>query len=232
MSIKKLFAAALAAGLCFVSAAAPVKAAVVTPEGATENGWANYTVADFYDSDQDLSEVKSYTYVLEYDAEISASNDFNGQVMIQNTVDWAWTQRTFSGDTSVVDWQGLPYDYELVVIDEHIAELTISCSDAAMAPLTLQDKIGIGDWNDAYTVTVKDVKFNFDDEAAAPVEEEPPTAGNGDASAEGEQPTTGGDDAPAPELPKTGLVSSMVFFAAGILISGAGVVIVKGKKEK
>lgn len=40
MKFKKLYAAALAAGICFVSAAAPVSAAIVAPDGTVGNGWA------------------------------------------------------------------------------------------------------------------------------------------------------------------------------------------------
>ena len=53
------------------------------------------------------------------------------------------------------------------------------------------------------------------------------TASSGEVSAEASE----GDDAKAP-LPKTGLVSSLVFFGAGAVISGAGAMVVKGKKEK
>ena len=213
MRIKKLFAAALAAGLCFVSAVTPVKANVIDKDGNSVNQ-ATFMVSDFYNSDKDVTEVKSFTVVLKCDTELSASNAFNSQIVVQNTVDWAWNQKSFSADTSVLDWQGNPYDYELKVIDTSTAEVTVPC-EGVMALLTVEDRIVIGDYNE-YTWTVEDVKFNFGD--AAPV---------------APAPAEGGDDAaPAPALPKTGLVSSMAFLALGAMISGAGAVVAKGKKEK
>ncbi|MDE7297719.1 MAG: LPXTG cell wall anchor domain-containing protein, partial [Lachnospiraceae bacterium] len=214
MKIKKLVAAALAAGVCLMSTVVPVKANVIDKDGISVNQ-ATFTVSDFYDSDKDVTEVKSFTVVLKCDTELSASNAFNSQIVVQNTVDWAWNQKTFSADTSVVDWQGNPYDYELKVIDSSTAEVTVPC-EGVMALLTLDDRIVVGDYN-AYTWTVEDVRFNFG--------EEPTTSGDDTPSAE--EPTTSGDAAPA--LPKTGLVSGMVFFAAGALLTGAGVVVAKGK---
>lgn len=208
MRIKKLFAAALAAGLCFVSAVTPAEASVIDKDGNSVNQ-ATFMVSDFYDSDKDVTEVKSFTVVLKCDTELSASNAFNSQIVVQNTVDWAWNQKSFSADTSVADWQGNPYDYELKVIDSSTAEVTVPC-EGVMALLTVEDRIVIGDYNE-YTWTVEDVRFDFGGEAAAPAD------GNGDA--------------PAPVLPKTGLVSGVVFLVAGALISGAGVAVAKGKKE-
>ncbi len=228
MKFKKLYAAALAAGICFVSAAAPVSAAIVAPDGTVGNGWAQYTVEEFYDSDKDVTEVKSFTFVLGCDVAFAASGDFNGQLVVQNTVDWAWNQKTFSADTSVNDFEGKPYDFELVIVDESTAEVTIPC-EGPMALFTLQDKIGVGNWNDGYTLTVKDVKFNFGDAPAAPAEQEPADQKEDEKPAD-QKPEESSDKTPT--LPKTGLVSGMVFFAAGSLLTGAGVVVAKGKKEK
>lgn len=209
MKMKKLFAAALAAGLCVVSAVTPVKANVIDKDGNSVNQ-ATFMVSDFYDSDKDVTAVKSFTVVLKCDTELSASNAFNSQIVVQNTVDWAWNQKSFSADTSVADWQGNPYDYELKVIDSSTAEVTVPC-EGVMALLTVEDRIIVGDYNE-YTWTVEDVRFNFGGEAAAPAD--------------------GNNDTPAPALPKTGLVSGVVFLALGAMISGAGVVVAKGKKEK
>ncbi len=171
MKMKKLFAAALAAGFCAVTAVTPVQANVLDKDGNSVNQ-AYFTVADFYDSDKDVTEVKSYTFVLGCDTALSVSNAFNGQVVLQNAVDWEWTQRSFSADTSVNDWQGNPYNYALTIIDENTAELKIP-AEGVMALKTQNDQLIIGDWN-GYVLTVKDVKFDFGEVVEEPVVTETP----------------------------------------------------------
>lgn len=205
MGIKKLFAVVLTAGLCLVSAVTPAKA-TVTADGEPTAGWAKFGIADYLDG-MDVADIKSFTLTI--DSDVPVQDWFNGMLAIAGG---PFVQKLFSGDINSVNWEGKPYDYEFVLVDDDTVQLTVPC-DSEVIFGSADYEIWIGDWGDAYCWTLVDITFSD-------TVEEAPAPGVG-----------GGAIMPVPTLPATGLVSSVVFFAAGAVLSAAGVVVVKGKKE-
>lgn len=220
---KKALALAMAAGLVLTASATTANAQVQLKDGSTTAGWADTTVADLLPAGTSIDDINTYTLTLTFDTELAGEENF--LVVMQNTVDWAWSQVSVGPSTEALDYQGNPYNMGYVVVDANTVAVNFE-NDGLMKIMTENDKLAVGDWGE-YVVTNVTMTVNSPVEAAAPAEDV-------EAPAEDVTVEAPADDAAAEapaELPKTGLVSGAVFFAAGALVTAAGAVVAKKKED-
>ncbi len=208
MRIKKLFAAALAAGLCFVSAVTPVKADMSNVEVATDAAEKDSDFVRLSAMGKDFAITDVYGVKVTFTC-ADMSGGVGGGLIINCDTD-GWNQ---------VEWGNDGAGKEITAVATGKAdEYTVTRLEAA--PVFQADNtyanFCISHWWGG-SIVITDVQFlGADGKSLAAATTAPTESNNAAASA----------------LPKTGLVSGMVFLATGAMISGAGVVVAKGKKEK
>lgn len=210
MRIKKLFAAALAAGLCFVSAAVPAKADMSNVEVATDAGEKDTDFVRFSAMGKDFAVTDVYGIKITFTC-ADISGGVGGGLIINCDSD-GWNQVEWGNDGA-----GKPIT---AVATGNADEYTVTRLESA--PVFQADNtfanFCLSHWWGG-NIVVTDAQF---------LGAEGKLLGGSVTDA----PADGNNDTPAPALPKTGLVSSFAFLAAGAMISGTGVVVAKGKKEK
>ena len=214
MGFKKFVAAALAAGFCMVSAVTPAKADISNVEVAVDWAEKDTDFVRFSAMGRDIDIADVYGIKITFTcADISGGV---GGGLIINCDTNGWDQAEWGNDgagkaiTAVET--GNADEYTVT----RLLDAPVFQADNTYANFCLSHWWG-GD------IVITGAEFLGADGKALGAA----TASSGEVSAEASE----GDDAKAP-LPKTGLVSSLVFFDAGAVISGAGAMVVKGKKEK
>lgn len=214
MRIKKLFAAVLAAGLCLMSATTQVKAEDIT--NATGNDWfayvsewSNWTV-DARSAGVDVASVYGVEFTFTC---ADVSGGINGQIIINAENDnWSGYDWGNSGQPIEVKETGNANEYTIALIKD-----TPTFVDGeSYSNFVLKQY-----WGEPMVITA--IKFiGADGKAIGEAAEEAPAETPGETPAEAEEPVV---------LPKTGLVSGLVFVAVGAVVSAAGVVVAKKKED-
>lgn len=113
------------------------------------------------------------------------------------------------------DWQQVDFEHQFVDGDTNTVDIVVEIPDGINVTYDEGSIIQVGWWwGSTSYITLDKISLVFESADAAD-----------DTAAPAQSTET------APSLPKTGLVSSVVFLAAGALLSGTGAVVVKGKKK-
>lgn len=122
------------------------------------------------------------------------------------------------------DWQQVDFEHQFVDGETNTVDIVVEIPDGVVVAYDSESIVQVGWWwGSTSSITLDKITLVFDNPDAAPAEDTTDTA-----PAEDTEDTASTGTA---ELPKTGLVSSVVFLAAGAILSGAGVAVAKGKKE-
>ena len=212
MKLKKLFAAAFAAGLCMMATLAPVaeaKAAEVTKTAEVN------AVLDSADEASKMYKLPLADY---------AGNGSVEKIIVTVTFDQTTALGWVGGGGAIGystdgDWQQVDFEHQFVDGATNTADIVVEIPDGVNVTFDPESIVQVGWWwGSTSYITVDKIDLVFDDPNAAAEDTTP------------EAPAEDTTDAPAAELPKTGLVSGLAFLAVGSALVAAGAA-VKGKKE-